>query len=66
MSLYTRGEPANTAQFRANTERRSGHLEGITSTPRLCRCTCCGKRRTEATGKHTANGFVCGMCGGRK
>lgn len=63
MSLYTRGEPASNHQFRQNTERRAGQMIGVTSTPKLCRCVCCGKRRTEASGKHTADGgFVCGMC----
>lgn len=65
MSLYTRGEPVSNHQFRENTEKRAGQMIGVTSTPRLCRCVRCGKRRNEATGKLGSGGFVCCMCGGR-
>jgi len=63
MSLYTRGEPVANHQFRANTERRSGQMIGVTSTPKRCRCIRCEKMRTEATGDHTKAGFVCNCCG---
>lgn len=63
MSIYTRGEPTSTHQFRANTEKNAGKLVGIRTIPSRVKCYCCEKLRTESTGRHTDFGFVCGMCG---
>lgn len=63
MSIYTRGEPASNQQFREATQRNAGRMENICCIPARCRCVCCGKARTEATGEHTKRGFVCHGCG---
>jgi len=62
MSLYCRGEPANNAQFRANTEKRIAQMVGVTTVPKRCKCVACGKMRTAVTGKETDDGFVCHAC----
>jgi hypothetical protein len=61
MSIYTRGEPANTADFRASTERHAA-LCGVAIVPKRCKCVVCQKMRTAITGKVTKRGFVCNFC----
>ena len=58
-------EPSAFGDYQARTARMTQPtMVGITSIPKRCKCVCCKKLRTEATGKHTDSGFVCGMCGG--
>ena len=62
MSLYGRGQPVSNHQFRDNTERNAGRMENVQFIPKRCMCVCCKKMRTEAIGRHTQAGFICGMC----
>lgn len=59
--IYTKGEPTANQQFRDNTAK-AGQMLGVRQVPKRCKCISCGKQRTEATGRHTSAGFVCGMC----
>lgn len=65
MSLYDRGEPVRTAQFRDQTARDTA-MANVRYIPALELCTDCRRYRTQATGRITKRGFVCWMCGGRK
>lgn len=60
--IYTRGEPTANQQFRDNAAK-AGQMLGVRQVPKRCKCVRCEKQRTEATGRHTKAGFVCGMCG---
>lgn len=59
-------EPSALGDFRLKTQTRKPKLLGVMTIPRRCKCIRCLKLRTEATGRHTDAGFVCGMCRGRK
>lgn len=59
--LYHRSTPVAQAKFRDNTAKRAVMLNAQI-VPKRCRCVRCAKMRTEATGRQTESGFVCGMC----
>jgi len=59
--LYHFAQPFAVDRFRSNTKKLAT-MPNVTTTPKKAPCICCGKSRTEATGKHTKRGFVCGMC----
>ena len=63
MSLYDKGQPVATHQFRDNTFKQKGTMLNVTFIPKRCMCIRCKKPRKESTGTHSKNGFVCGMCG---
>ena len=58
-------EPSAFGNFRVKTQTRKATMLGVMTIPRRCKCVRCNKQRTEATGRHTDEGFVCGMCGGK-
>jgi hypothetical protein len=62
MSLYTRGEPSNTAQFRQNTEKRSGKMEGVCFLSFVCKK--CGQKKPIKGRKALGwkAGFKCADC----
>ena len=60
--LFHRSQPASQSQYRDNTAK-CAVMAGVATIPSLDRCSCCGKRRTVATGVYSKSGkFTCGMC----
>jgi len=57
-SLY---DGTRESQYRERSNNKT--MAGVSKTPLMARCLCCGKRRTVATGIYSKAGrFVCGMC----
>jgi hypothetical protein len=59
MSLYDKGEPFKTQEYRDKTFQLSS-MQNVTQVPKLAYCAVCDKRRTEATGEWKDGSFYCG------
>lgn len=62
MSLYTRGEPASTNQFRDNTNRSAGKMANVERFTFVCKR--CGKSKPVGGRKSLGHkaGFKCAEC----